>query len=90
MKGKTDKLGFQSWAAHPRIGQGVRFRSDPHVWYTLKMRVDVAAGRRHVHGKTWKRGKPEPQAWTLEAFDPHPNVTGSPGLYLYSLAHCLV
>lgn len=90
LKGNTAKLGFQDWAPHPRIGNEVRFRSDPNVWYTLKMRVDLQQDGAHLHGKAWKRGDPEPEAWTVEAVDPHPNLTGSPGLYLYSLAPCLV
>ena len=48
LKGNTGKLGFQDWAPHPRIGNEVRYRSDPNVWYTLKMRVDIAAGRRRI------------------------------------------
>ncbi len=43
----------------------------------------------HLHGKAWKRGDPEPEAWTIEAVDPHANLNGSPGLYIYSLAQCL-
>jgi hypothetical protein len=32
----------------------------------------------------WEREQPEPEAWTLVAKDPNPNLIGSPGLYLYS------
>ena len=89
LKGNTMKLGFQDWAPHPRIGEEVRFRCDPNVWYTLKLHVDVQQDGAHLHGKAWKRGDPEPEAWTIEAVDPHANLNGSPGLYIYSLAQCL-
>jgi outer membrane protein assembly factor BamB len=89
LKGNNAKLGFQDWAPHPRIGNEVRFRSDPNVWYTLKMRVDIRQDGAYLYGKAWKRTDPEPEAWTVEAVDPNPNVQGSPGLYMYSLAPCL-
>ena len=39
----------------------------PNVWYRLKARVDVAAdGSGVVRGKAWKKGDPEPDAWTSE------------------------
>ncbi len=37
-----------------------------------------------VQGKVWKRGEPEPAAWTLVVEDPHPIANGSPGLEGYA------
>ncbi|MBM3839790.1 MAG: hypothetical protein FJ398_17830 [Verrucomicrobia bacterium] len=61
------------------------FRWQPNVWYTLKARVDVAAdGSGVVRAKAWKRGDPEPEAWTLEAPHAHAHRNGSPGLFGFS------
>jgi len=86
VKGNNGKLSIQSWAPHLRMAKEMRYRSDPDVWYTMKMKVDVAEGVATVRGKIWKRGEEEPKEWTLEATDPHPNQNGSPGLYVYALA----
>lgn len=88
LKGNTSKLAIQTWPAHPRVAKEITYRSDPDLWYTLKLHVQVAEGAAHIRGKVWKRGEPEPEAWTIEQHDPHANLTGSPGLYLYSLADC--
>jgi outer membrane protein assembly factor BamB len=88
LKGNTSKLTVQSWQPHLRMAREVRFRSDPDIWYTMKMRVDVRDDGAHVLGKVWKRGEAEPESWTIEAVDPHPNTIGSPGLYAYTLAEC--
>ncbi|MEZ6062025.1 MAG: PQQ-binding-like beta-propeller repeat protein [Planctomycetaceae bacterium] len=86
LKGNTSKLGVQSWAPHMRIGKEVRFVSKPDVWYTMKLTVQVRDDGAHVLGKVWERDKAEPEEWTTEVVDPHPNPKGSPGLYVYSLA----
>jgi outer membrane protein assembly factor BamB len=86
LKGNNARLSIQSWPAHLRMAREISFRSDPDIWYTMKMRVEIKEDGAHVMGKVWKRGEPEPEAWTIEAVDPHPNRTGSPGLYIYSLA----
>ncbi len=86
LKGNLVKLSIQSWAPHLRMAKEIRYQSDPDVWYTLKLKVDVEDGQAMVRGKVWKRGEEEPQEWTIEALDPHPNTEGSPGLYTYSLA----
>lgn len=84
IKGNYGKLTIQSWSAHKRMAKETTYRSDPDVWYTLKMRVDIEDDGAHVKGKVWKRGEEEPGEWTIEALDPHPNLNGSPGLYAYS------
>lgn len=86
--GNTGKLEVQSWAPHKRMAKDVKFRSDPDVWYTMKMKVDVTDGVAKVYGKVWKRSESEPAEWTIEADDPHANENGSPGLFFYALADC--
>jgi outer membrane protein assembly factor BamB len=88
LKGNVGKLGVQSWPPHLRMAREVRFRSDPDIWYTMKLRVDIMDDGAHVRGKVWRRDEAEPEAWTIEAIDPHPNTNGSPGLYFYALADC--
>ena len=86
LKGNTGRLAVQSWAPHLRMAKQIRFRSNPDVWYTMKMTVRTDDDGAHVMGKVWKRGDDEPADWTLEVVDPHPNLQGSPGLYVYNLA----
>lgn len=88
LKGNTSKVQVQSWAPHLRMAKEVKFRSDPDVWYTMKMTVSIQDDGAHILGKVWERGKDEPEEWTIEAVDPHPNLNGAPGLYTYSLAEC--
>jgi hypothetical protein len=52
------------------------------------MHVDIREDGAHVLGKVWERGEPEPEEWTIDALDLHPNLNGSPGLYTYALAEC--
>ena len=86
VKGNNLKLSVQSWPAHLRMAKEIKYRSDPDVWYTMKLRVDVKDDGAHVQGKIWKRDEAEPDAWTVETIDPHANLNGSPGLYNYALA----
>lgn len=88
VKANTGKLSVQCWAPHLRMAKEIRFRADPDVWYTMKMTVKIEDDGAHVLGKVWKRGEDEPEEWTIEAIDPHPNTSGSPGLYTYALAPC--
>ncbi len=86
LKGNNGKLAVQSWAPHKRMAKEVRFRSDPDIWYRMKMKVEIRDGQAHVLGKVWDRSKEEPKDWMIDAVDPHPNFNGSPGLYTYALA----
>ena len=88
IKGNTSKLSIQTWAPHLRMAKDIKFRSDPDVWYTMKLTVKIEDDGAHVLGKVWKRGDAEPEEWTIEAIDPHPNTHGSPGLYTYALSPC--
>ena len=58
----------------------------PNVWYTLKTRVDIdaASGEGTIHGKAWKRGEPEPDAWTIETKHKTAHQSGSPGIFGFS------
>ena len=69
-----------------RIQEKVPFKWKADVWYTIKLQVKVEGEKARVLGKVWKRGDPEPDAWTIEQVDPHANKQGSPGLYLYALS----
>jgi outer membrane protein assembly factor BamB len=63
----------------------VPFRWAPNEWYVLKARVDVAPdGSGVIRGKAWKKGDPEPDAWTSEVPVAHANENGCPGLFGFS------
>jgi len=89
LKGNFGKLTVQSWAPHLRMAKEVKYRSDPDVWYTMKCKVEIRDGVAHVLGKVWKRDEQEPEEWTIDAEDPHPNEQGSPGFYVYAMADSL-
>lgn len=62
--------------------QSAPFKWSPNEWYHLKARVDVAAdGSGMVRAKAWKKGDPEPDAWTIEVPHKHAHTEGSPGLF---------
>lgn len=85
MIGNTSKLSVESWPSQKRMSKDVKFRSDPDIWYTMKLKVDANESEAKLFGKVWKRGEAEPTEWSIEATDPHPNLSGSPGLYYYAL-----
>ena len=89
LKGNLGKLRMQTWAPHLRMSKDEKYLADPDVWYTMKMTVDANDDRAIVRGKIWKRGETEPADWMLEAEDPHPNKSGSPGLYVYAITDCM-
>lgn len=65
-----------------RIHTSVPFAWQPHVWYHIKTKVDVAAdGSGVVRAKVWKRGDAEPSEWNIEVPHKHAHQMGSPGLY---------
>ena len=86
MMGNHQRLQIRSWASDLRMAKTIDFAWEPEVWYTVRMTVDVEADRAVVKGKVWRRGEEEPRDWTIEAEDPLPNRSGSPGLYGYSAA----
>jgi outer membrane protein assembly factor BamB len=65
-----------------RVKAATPFRWTAGTWYHLKTRVDVASdGSGVVRAKAWKRGDPEPDAWTIEVPHRHAHTEGSPGLF---------
>ena len=70
------------------MAKSVKYRTDPDVWYTLKMKVDANEEEAKIYGKVWKKGEDEPAEWTLEQTDPHSNLNGAPGVYFYAQADC--
>ena len=80
LKGNYQELEVSSNMEH--FKQSAKFRWKAGIWYTLKTRVDLQAdGSAIVRGKVWPRGEAEPEAWTLEATDPHGHRCGAAGLY---------
>jgi len=86
LKSSKNRLTIQSWAPHKRMAVETGFDVQPETWYTMKLMTKVTDGKATVFGKVWKRGEAEPEKWTIEAKDPHANLSGSPGLYTYSQA----
>ncbi len=89
IKGGQGKLQVYSWPPHLHNAKEVPFKVESNVWYTLKFKVDVRDGKAFIFGKAWKTSDSEPEAWTLEHVDPHPNESGSPGLCFYALTDCM-
>ena len=66
--------------------QSVPFEMAPNAWYHLKTRVDItgADGSGVIRAKAWKKGDPEPAAWTIEVPHKHAHDSGSPGLFAFA------
>ena len=80
LKGNDQKLEINSNLERLRVSTD--FKWSPNVWYHLKARVDIAAdGAGVVRAKAWKKGDPEPDAWTLEVPHKTAHQNGSPGLF---------
>jgi hypothetical protein len=89
MQGNKQKLMLYTWTSEiGRFSKTVPIKFDPNIWYTMKLRVEPSGEGKptKVMGKVWKRGEPEPDAWTIEAVDEVGNAKGSPGFYAYALA----
>ncbi len=70
---------------HDRVKASVPFSWQPKVWYRLKARVDVDSdGSGIIRAKAWRRGKEEPQAWTIEVPHQRAHTQGAPGLFGFS------
>jgi outer membrane protein assembly factor BamB len=83
LKGNQQALEVSS--NFERLRESVPFSWQPKVWYHLKSRVDLAAdGTGVVRAKAWKRGDPEPDAWTIEVKHRTAHQEGSPGLFGFS------
>ena len=80
LKGNFQQMEVNS--NQERLKVAAPFAISPNTWYRLKARVDVAAdGSGVVRGKAWKKGDPEPEAWTIEVPHKIAHQNGSPGFY---------
>ncbi|MBI3879720.1 MAG: PQQ-binding-like beta-propeller repeat protein [Verrucomicrobia bacterium] len=71
-----ERLRFPAPEAPPN------FRWSPNEWYVIKARVDTKPdGSGVVRAKAWKKGEPEPAAWTIEVPHQTAHQQGSPGLF---------
>ena len=88
LMGNAQTLMIRTWLSEmERFSKEIDFPWDPDLWYTIKLRVEPSEdGTTTVRGKVWEKGKPEPDAWTIEATDPIGHTHGSPGIYGYSSA----
>jgi hypothetical protein len=61
------------------------FKWTANTWYHLKTRVDVAPdGSGMIRAKAWKKGDPEPEAWTIEVPHAHAHTHGCPGIFAFA------
>jgi hypothetical protein len=83
LKGNEQKLEVNS--NQERLRAAEDFKWSPNVWYRLKARVDPNPdGSAVVRAKAWKRGEPEPEAWTIAVPHKTAHQAGSPGLFGFS------
>jgi hypothetical protein len=83
LKGNEKKLEITS--NQELLQVEVPLEWEPNVWFHLKTRVDVAGdGSGVIRAKAWKKGGPEPEAWTSQAPVAHANASGCPGLFGFS------
>ncbi|MBY0457128.1 MAG: hypothetical protein K2V38_07315 [Gemmataceae bacterium] len=76
-------LRITAWEVKPRINAVAEFDWQPDAWYTVKFAVELTDKGALLRCKAWKKGDKEPEKWTLEFLDPHPNKLGAAGLYGY-------
>jgi hypothetical protein len=80
LKGNSQEIEVNS--NQERLKVAKPFKWTPDTWYHLKARVDVAAdGSGIVRGKAWKKGDPEPEAWSIEVPHKLAHANGAPGLF---------
>ena len=85
MMGMRKKLRIETWSPLPRLRHDVAFPWDPESWYRAKFSVELEGDQARVRAKVWPRDEAEPEAWSIEVVDPHPNREGSAGIYGYSV-----
>jgi outer membrane protein assembly factor BamB len=88
LMGNSQELQIRTWLSElERFSKTISYPWDPNVWYHMKLRVEPSgSGAAMVRGKIWKKGEPEPAAWTIEAQDAIGHQLGSPGIYGFSVA----
>ncbi len=80
---KKRTIRITSWEVKPRINAVATFDWQPNTWYTMKLAIEHKPNSAVLRGKVWKKGEPEPAAWTVEFEDTAPNRVGAAGLYGY-------
>lgn len=85
LKGNEQKIEVNSNQERlrvPAVDAPSNFKWSPNVWYTLKSRVDINPdGSGMVRAKAWKKGDPEPEAWSIEVPHKTAHQNGCPGLF---------
>jgi len=81
MQGASQRLQIRSWVPQLRMATTIEHPWKPNTWYTMKLQASVEGDKAILKGKVWPRDEAEPEAWTITAEDPAPNLQGSPGLY---------
>jgi outer membrane protein assembly factor BamB len=79
--GVNQQLQIRSWDSQSRMANTIPFTWKPDEWYRIKFRAENGTNETHLRGKVWLRDQPEPKEWTIEAHDPSPQRSGSPGLF---------
>jgi hypothetical protein len=79
----AQRLQLRSWVSllEQRFAVTIPYEWQPKTWYIIKLRAEAAEGKAILKGKVWKKGEPEPEAWTIQGEDLTPNLQGSPGLF---------
>lgn len=79
----SQRLQIRSWVSllEQRFAVTIPYEWQANTWYVLKFRSETKDNKAILRGKVWKKGDPEPDAWTIEGEDTTPNVVGSPGLF---------
>jgi hypothetical protein len=81
LQGASQRLQIRTWVPQERMARSVDFAWKPNQWYMMKLECSLQGDQAVLRGKVWPKGSEEPAQWTVEATDPSPNLTGSPGLY---------
>ncbi len=80
LKGNQRNLELSS--NQDRLKISVPFLTEPGVWYRLVLSVQAGSdGFTTVRAKVWKRGEPEPAAWTLDVRHEKGHTMGAPGVF---------
>ena len=81
LHGAHQRLQIRTWGTQLRMASEVKFPWKPETWYTMKFRAALENDQAVLKAKIWPKDQAEPENWILEATDPFPNRSGSPGLF---------
>ena len=83
LMGAAQQLQLRSWppqvATH--FSKTIPFTWEAGRWYTIRLEARRRDRDAVLRGKVWRRGEPEPAAWTIEAVHEDGNLQGSPGFF---------